>query len=125
MRTFKLTLAYDGTNYAGWQVQVNQPTVQGVLESALQEITGETIRTIASGRTDAGVHALGQVISFCSSTNLEVNVLTRALNASLPTDVVVQSTAEAAAGFHATHDAVRKHYRYHIAEGPHRHPFDR
>jgi len=118
MRFFKLTLAYDGTAYAGWQVQANANTIQAELERALQEVTGERIRTVASGRTDAGVHALGQVVSFPSSTHLSAEVLARAVGANLPKDIVVLEVREAPEGFHAIRDAVRKRYRYVIQDGP-------
>ena len=70
MRTIKLTLAYDGSNYAGWQWQPNAKTLQGTLEAAIAKVTGETVRVLASGRTDAGVHALGQVVSFPTSSEM-------------------------------------------------------
>lgn len=118
MRTIKLTIAYDGTAYSGWQYQPQQRTVQGVLEDALNRITGEAIRTVASGRTDAGVHALGQVVSFSTESRLSAEIFQRALNAELPIDVAVQSAEEVRQGFHATHDALRKRYRYTIHDGP-------
>jgi tRNA pseudouridine38-40 synthase len=118
VRTLKLTLAYDGTAYAGWQVQPGQRTLQATLESALTKITGETIRVTASGRTDAGVHALGQVISFDTDATLAADVFQRALNAELPDDMAVLEAAEALPGFHAIRDAVRKRYRYVIHDGP-------
>jgi tRNA pseudouridine38-40 synthase len=118
MRTIKLTLAYDGTAYAGWQVQSQGKTIQGVLESTLAKITGEAVRVTASGRTDAGVHALGQVVGFRTESRLRVEVLKRALNAELPRDVAVLEAAEAPEGFHATLHARRKRYRYLIYDGP-------
>ncbi len=118
MRFFKLTLAYDGTAYAGWQVQANANTVQAELERALCEVTGEQIRTVASGRTDAGVHALGQVVSFASDTHLSAEVLTKAIGANVPRDIAVLEVREAPDGFHAIRDAVRKRYRYVIQDGP-------
>jgi tRNA pseudouridine38-40 synthase len=118
MRCIKLTLAYDGTAYAGWQFQPGQRTLQGVLEDALHRITGETIRTLGSGRTDAGVHALGQVVSFRSDSPLSAEVLQRALNAELPSDVAVRDVSEVAENFQARHDAVSKRYRYVIYDGP-------
>ncbi|MBC8870162.1 MAG: tRNA pseudouridine(38-40) synthase TruA [Planctomycetes bacterium] len=118
MRFFKLTLSYDGTAYAGWQVQVNANTVQAELERALCEVTGEQIRAVASGRTDAGVHALGQVVSFSSGTHLSAEVLARAIGANLPRDIVVLEVREAPDGFHAIRDSVRKRYRYVIQDGP-------
>jgi tRNA pseudouridine38-40 synthase len=112
MRTLKLTLAYDGTGYAGWQVQPGQPTVQGTLEAVLEKVTGESLHVLASGRTDAGVHAAGQVVGFETASELPVDVLQKALNAVLPADVAVIDVAEAAEGFHAIRDARRKRYRY-------------
>ena len=115
MRTIKLTLAYDGTAYAGWQVQARgRMTVQEVLERAILEVTGEQVRVMASGRTDAGVHALGQVASFRTESRLAGDVLLRALNSNLPHDVAVLEGLEVAEGFHATLHAVRKRYRYAI-----------
>jgi tRNA pseudouridine38-40 synthase len=117
MRTFKLTLAYDGTNYCGWQLQPGQVTLQGKFEQALTKITGESIRVTASGRTDSGVHALGQVVGFESETHLEPAVLQKALNATLPLDMAVVAAEFAPQGFHATRHAVRKMYRYTIDDG--------
>jgi tRNA pseudouridine38-40 synthase len=117
MSTFKLTLAYDGTDFAGWQRQPAKRTVQGELEAALERVTQENTSCIASGRTDAGVHALGQVVSFESGTRLAPEVLTKALNAELPEDMLVFSVEPAADGFHALRDAVRKRYRYVIEDG--------
>jgi tRNA pseudouridine38-40 synthase len=114
VRWLKLTLAYDGGAYAGWQIQPDKPTVQGTLEATLRQITQETIRVSAAGRTDAGVHALGQVVGFATDTRLSNAELHRALNAVLPTDVAVVSLEDAREGFHATYDAVAKHYRYQI-----------
>ena len=125
MRTIKLTLAYDGTAYAGWQVQPGGPVVQEVLEAAIEKITGQPIRVMASGRTDAGVHALGQVVGFRTESRLAPDVLRRALNAELPRDMAVLEAAEVAEGFHATIDAMRKRYRYVIHDGPVRDVFRR
>jgi tRNA pseudouridine38-40 synthase len=118
MRSLKLTLAYDGTAYAGWQWQTNLPTVQAALEQALQKITGQRVRAIASGRTDAGVHALGQVIGISTDSKLPPAVLVKALNANLPADIRVLDVHEAPAGFHAIRDAISKRYRYVIQDGP-------
>jgi len=118
MHTIKLTLAYDGTAYAGWQVQPREKTVQQVLEKAIEKVTGEQVRVLASGRTDAGVHALGQVVGFRTKTALSPDVLRRALNAELPHDVAVLATAGAPEDFHPIRDAVRKRYRYVIHDGP-------
>ncbi len=125
MRSLKLTLAYDGTHFAGWQVQLNARTVQQVLEKAWNEITGESTRLIASGRTDSGVHALAQVVSLATESRLNAAVLQKALNARLPNAVVVLSVEEAPDDFHAIRDAVRKRYRYVMHDGPVADPFRR
>lgn len=118
MRFLKLTLAYDGTAFAGWQVQPNERTVQETLEQGIQKVTGEQLRAVASGRTDAGVHAFGQVVSVSVGSALPTDVLCRALNANTPNDLVVLSVAEAPEGFHAIRDAIHKRYRYIIQDGP-------
>jgi tRNA pseudouridine38-40 synthase len=125
VRTLKLTLAYDGTAYAGWQVQPGQSTVQQTLEAALEKVAGETIRVLASGRTDAGVHALGQVVGFQTDSGLSPEALRRALNANLPDDVAVLDVAEAPQGFHPISHAHRKRYRYVVHDGPVRDVFSR
>jgi tRNA pseudouridine38-40 synthase len=125
MRTIKLILSYDGTDFAGWQSQRNGPTVQATLEDAIRAITGARSSTLASGRTDAGVHALGQVVSFRTESPLPAETLVRALNAMLPSSVSVLDAADVHDGFHATHDALRKRYRYVIHNGPVRDVFAR
>lgn len=112
MRYFKITLSYDGTNYGGWQVQPNANSIQQELETALARILGERIRVTGSGRTDAGVHALGQVASCCADTRLSTFQLGRALNGCLPPDIRIRSVEDAAPGFHAIRDARSKRYRY-------------
>jgi tRNA pseudouridine38-40 synthase len=125
MRTIKLTLAYDGTQFFGWQRQRGARTVQETLEAVVEKVTGRRPSVLASGRTDAGVHALGQVASFETESRLSVEVLRRALNAELPRSVAVLQAVEVPAGFHATHDVVRKRYRYVIYDGPIRDVFRR
>jgi len=125
MRTIKLTLAYDGTAYAGWQFQVGERSVQEVLETAIEKVTGTKARAIGSGRTDAGVHALGQVAAFRTESRLGVEVLRRALNAHLPQDVAILEAAEADGGFHPIRSARRKRYRYAICDRPVRDVFRR
>jgi tRNA pseudouridine38-40 synthase len=117
MPTFKLTLAYDGTDFAGWQWQPKQRTVQGELQETLKRITQEEIHCTASGRTDAGVHALGQVVSFDAATYLMPAALAKALNAELPEDMLVCEVVEAPFRFHAREHALRKRYRYVIQDG--------
>jgi tRNA pseudouridine38-40 synthase len=120
-----MTLSYDGTAYGGWQMQVNRHTIQAEVERALQIVTGQSVRAVASGRTDAGVHAIGQVVSFACDTHLPDDVLRRALDANLPKDIVALDVREAPQGFHAIRDTVRKRYRYHIQDGPLRDVFAR
>jgi tRNA pseudouridine38-40 synthase len=112
IRWLKLTVAYDGRAYAGWQIQPDQPTVQGTLEGAIREVTQQTVRISAAGRTDAGVHALGQVVGLAIATRLSNHELHRALNAVLPEDICVVALDDAPEGFHATHRAIAKQYRY-------------
>lgn len=125
MRTIKLTLAYDGTAFAGWQSQPDRRTLQETLEETLRQILGERLRVFASGRTDAGVHALGQVVSFDTESPLSADVLYRALNAELPRDMSVVDVRDAPAGFHARRDARSKRYRYVIRDGRRPNVFER
>lgn len=122
MRHLKLTVAYNGTEYVGWQVQPNGMSVQQRLEEAWTAATQEQIRIVASGRTDAGVHALGQVCSVATETKLDCPTLVRALNAHAPQDIRVLEVLTAPTGFHAIRDATRKTYRYKIQHGPIRNP---
>ena len=116
--TLRLLVAYDGTHFAGWQRQQQGRTVQATLEDALTRLTGRRTTVIGAGRTDAGVHALGQVAHARVVTRLSPAVLRRALNALLPDDLVVRRLTLAPDRFHAQHDARRKWYRYRIATGP-------
>jgi tRNA pseudouridine38-40 synthase len=125
MRTLKLTLAYDGTRYHGWQIQPGQATVQGTVEAAVARVTRQNVRLRAASRTDAGVHALGQVASFQTDSELPVDRLQRALNAELPPDVAVLDASEVSGDFHPGRDALRKCYRYVIHDGPVRDVFAR
>lgn len=118
MRHLKLTIMYDGTNYVGWQLQPNGISVQEKLEAAWLEITGETIRITASGRTDAGVHARRQVCSLKTETDLPCERIAFALTATTPFDISVLKVEAAPEGFHAIRDATRKTYRYQIQFGP-------
>lgn len=113
-RWLKLTVAYDGGAYAGWQVQPDKATVQGVFQDTWQNLTQECVRVTAAGRTDAGVHALGQVVGVVTDSRLSNDELHRGLNALLPNDIAVVSVENAREGFHATYDAVAKRYRYQI-----------
>jgi tRNA pseudouridine38-40 synthase len=114
MRNLKLILAYDGSEFAGWQVQPDATTIQGTLASALARITGETILPQGSGRTDAGVHALAQVATFATDSSVPTANFTKALNDILPSSVRVLEVEEAVANFHARQSARNKTYRYRI-----------
>jgi tRNA pseudouridine38-40 synthase len=117
LRTFKLTLAYDGTGFHGWQVQPGLPTVQGELQSALGRVTGEPPLPQGSGRTDAGVHALAQVASFQLAAPIPTENLLRALNRTLPPAIRVIGAEVVADTFHARHSAVAKSYEYRVFRG--------
>jgi tRNA pseudouridine38-40 synthase len=113
-RNWKLTLAYDGTDYHGWQIQPGQPTIQGELQAALGRVTGESPLPQGSGRTDAGVHALGQVASFALDAAIPATSLRRALNRTLPAAIRVLEAEAAPEGFHARHSAIAKTYEYRV-----------
>lgn len=123
MRNIRLTLAYDGGDYVGWQVQPNGRSVQAVVEHAIQKLTGETVRVMAAGRTDSGVHALGQVANFPLQHPLPCEKIRRGLQNFLPHDVVVVNAEEVPTEFHATYSAVQKRYRYVIYQNPITSPF--
>jgi tRNA pseudouridine38-40 synthase len=112
MRTLRMTVAYVGTRFAGWQVQPGRPTIQGVLEDRLSRMIQETVRLAGAGRTDAGVHALAQVASFTTGCRVPLDGLRRGLNARLPIDIRMLAAEEVAEGFHARSDARGKEYRY-------------
>ena len=114
MPCWKLTLAYDGTLFHGWQIQPGLPTVQGTLADAIHRAIGERVLPQGSGRTDAGVHALGQVASFCLGAQIPADRLQLALNRCLPPSIRVLSVEPVDATFHARHSAVRKSYEYRI-----------
>lgn len=122
MRTIRLTIEYDGTGYAGWQVQPNGLAVQEVVENALARVLGENLRLVSSGRTDAGVHALGMVAHFCTASALPLRAFREGVNRYLPGDVVVREAAEAPEGFHARFGARGKWYRYSLHLGAVRSP---
>jgi tRNA pseudouridine38-40 synthase len=115
MRHIKLIIQYDGTDYSGWQVQVKDVTVQGLLEKALSEITGGHTRITGAGRTDAGVHALEQTAAFSTASDLEPGVFQRALNAHLPDDIRVIDSEEVPENFHPRYSARNKTYSYLIS----------
>ncbi|MFP5276069.1 MAG: tRNA pseudouridine(38-40) synthase TruA [Acidobacteriota bacterium] len=113
-RTWKVTLAYDGTDFFGWQVQPGKPTVQGELQAALGRITGESPLPQGSGRTDAGVHALAQVASFALLAPIPADNLRRALNRTLPAAIRVSEVKMVRSSFHARHSAQAKTYEYRV-----------
>ncbi len=123
MRTIRLDLEYDGTNYHGWQFQPNAPTIQAKLEDALQPILGERVRVVGAGRTDAGVHALGQVGHFRTGRDREVQAIFRGVNSLLPDDIVVKAVTEVSGDFHARRSALLKRYEYWILNLPVRSAF--
>ena len=126
MRTLKLTLSYDGTNYVGWQRQENGLSVQQVVEEALAPIAGGEPPTVAAAsRTDAGVHALGQVASVSAAIDLAPVAIQRAVNVRLPADIRVLAVEDAPPGFHARSFSVSKAYRYRIVTTSVLSPFDR
>lgn len=124
-RTIKITLAYDGTRFVGWQRQAGGASIQGLLEEALTRLEGAPIAVHGAGRTDAGVHAEGQVASARIGFRHECATVLRALNAMLPPDIRVGAVEDAAEGFHARFSARRKAYRYRIANVPVANPFAR
>ncbi len=124
-RRIKLTLEYDGTNYAGWQVQTNAPTVQAAVEAALARLTGESLRIQGASRTDSGVHARGQVAAFNTTCNIPLAVFAEALNTRLPADIAAVGAEEVPAEFDPRRRAVRKQYNYVIRNSPLRRALDR
>jgi tRNA pseudouridine38-40 synthase len=125
VRTVKLTIEYDGTIYHGWQVQPGLTTIQGLLQDRLSRILGHRVHVYGSGRTDAGVHAKGQVAHFHTPTSLPPEVICRALNGSLPCDITIRRAEEAPPSFHAQYDAKGKEYHYYLFNQPIRCPFSR
>lgn len=123
MRVLCGTLQYDGTAYAGFQVQKNATSIQGALEAAIATVTGAMSRVTGAGRTDAGVHARGQVISFATASPLTTSILLRALNATLPPDIVLHDLTEAAEDFNARYSARSRAYEYIVYNAPVPSPF--
>jgi tRNA pseudouridine38-40 synthase len=117
MRNLRLILAYDGTDFAGWQVQPEAPTIQGTLASAIGRLTGEKVLPQGSGRTDAGVHALAQVVTFVTESSVPTENFVKALNDLLPATIRVLEVAEVPADFHARKSARAKTYRYRMYRG--------
>jgi len=118
VRNLKLMLSYDGTDFSGWQVQPDAPTIQGTLASAIGRLTGENVLPQGSGRTDAGVHALAQVATFSTSSSVPSQNFTKALNDILPASIRILDVAEMHDGFHARKSTRAKTYRYRIYREP-------
>ena len=116
MRYIRLLIEYDGTDYHGWQSQKSGGTIQDIVRAKILSVTGEEVKLSASSRTDAGVHALGQVAVFATESHLETEVLMRALNAKLPLDIRILDAEETGRDFHPRYDATRKSYFYIISE---------
>jgi len=114
VRNIKLLIEYDGTNYQGWQVQPKGPTIQGILEEKIGLLTGQSVQLFGSGRTDSGVHALGQVAHFKTQSQMDTHTIQRALNSLLPHDIVIQKAEEVDEGFHARKYSKSKIYEYRI-----------
>ena len=114
MRRIRLRVAYDGTNYSGWQIQPVAVTIEKVLDEAIYELTGENIHVIGASRTDAGVHAMGNVAVFDTNSTIPADRFSYALNRYLPDDVIIQKSDEVAADFHPRHCDTKKTYCYRI-----------
>ncbi len=125
VRTIRLIVEYDGTNYAGWQVQPNGLAIQQVMEEALARLVKHPVRLFSSGRTDAGVHARGMVATFRTETAIPVRAFRDGLNAFLPPDIAVRDADEVMAVFDPRRDARGKHYRYTVLNSPCRMPLAR
>ena len=123
VRRIALLLQYDGTHYNGWQCQDIGKTVQTEIERALKILTRESVKTVASGRTDSGVHALGQVVHFDSSTGLKLDKICISLNGILPADIAVRNAYDVPEIFHSRYSAVEREYKYLIYNHPQRSPF--
>jgi tRNA pseudouridine38-40 synthase len=118
IRNIKMVVAYDGTNFAGWQRQRNLPTIQQILEKAIGIMVREQVNLHSAGRTDAGVHALGMVANFSTSASIPCTGFLLGLNSMLPTDIRIQAVADAEPGFHARKSAKAKTYIYNICTAP-------
>lgn len=117
MPNIKIVIEYDGTNYKGWQVQPNKTTIQGAISEAIFKISGERVKLISSGRTDAGTHAKGQVANFHVLKVIKEASFQKALNSLLPWDIRIKKLVSVGEGFHARSDATSKIYQYHIYMG--------
>ena len=114
MRNIKLLIEYEGTNYSGWQIQSSLPTIQGTIEEAIREFTGKKVKLFGASRTDAGVHALGQVANFHIDSVVEPESFAGGLNLKLPLDIVIKESVEADPDFHSSLHAKDKLYKYRL-----------
>jgi len=112
MKNYRLTIQYDGTNYSGWQIQPNVDTIQQQIEDAIQVLTKERINLVGSGRTDAGVHALGQIANFKIGNELDIHKFQHSLNSILPSDIAIKNISEVNENFHSRFDAKKRSYLY-------------
>lgn len=117
MRNYKLIVQYDGTNYAGWQIQLNASSVQGILQESISQIINEKINLIGAGRTDSGVHAWGQTANFRLDRELDLYRFKHSLNSILPRDIAVKKIEEVDEDFHSRYDAVKRSYIFLISKG--------
>ncbi|SRR6056297_291947 len=124
-RTFKLTVAYDGTDYVGWQIQPGRPTIQGLIERSVARRVGQRVGVVGSGRTDSGVHAIAQAAS-CVVPHWAATAesFATAVNVDLPDSILVTEAVDAPEGFHAIRDSISKRYRYQIQNGGNRNPLE-
>ncbi|MGB7128180.1 MAG: tRNA pseudouridine(38-40) synthase TruA [Candidatus Rhabdochlamydia sp.] len=125
MHNYKLLIAYEGTHYSGWQIQKNGISIQALLERYLSIILRTPIKAIGSGRTDAGVHAIGQVANFKTTTSFEFSHLLKSLNGLLPSDIRVLNIEKVPLDFHARYSAIGKVYHYYLYTSPVKDPFNR
>ena len=119
MKNVKIIIEYDGTDYHGWQCQANLPTVQQTIEDTIRKITKEDVKITGSGRTDSGVHAIGQVANFFTEAQMDSETLRKALNSTLPRDISIIEAREVPDGFHAQFSSRSKVYEYRIFNRPH------
>jgi len=122
LRNLRLFIAYDGTNYLGWQIQPKGPTVQGTIQEALSKILGHKVKLKSAGRTDTGVHALYQVAHFLTLSERPLEIIFKAVNSLLPRDIVIWRIEEVDLKFHSQRDALKKTYAYYIYNHPVRNP---
>ena len=114
MRNIKILIEYDGTNYKGWQIQLNQKSVQGEVTNSLRSLIGRNVTLTGAGRTDSGVHAIGQVANFRTDSKISANKFMEGLNGTLPKDIRILKSMEVEEDFHSRRDAIERHYLYKV-----------